>query len=127
MRETAISVNKHIYALLSQDTELVKMVGKNIFPIVAEESVSYPFVIFTKESVSGNYTKDLLVYDTVTISVAIAAVNYFETVRIAERIRAILENYTDSYFYSILLDNVSEEYESDAFVQMLQFQAKIKI
>ena len=127
MRETAISVNKHIYSLLKEDESLKKLVGEKIYPIVAEETVTYPFVIFTKESVNGNYTKDLLLFDTATISVAIAANNYFETVKIAERVRAILENHIDSYFYNILLDNVTEEYLEDAFVQQLQFSAKIRI
>ena len=127
MRETAISVNKHIYSLLKEDESLRELVGEKIYPIVAEETVTYPFVIFTKESVNGNYTKDLLLFDTAIISVAIAANNYFETVKIAERVRAILENHIDSYFYNILLDNVTEEYLEDAFVQQLQFSAKIRI
>lgn len=127
MRETAISVNKHIYSLLKEDESLIELVGEKIYPIVAEETVTYPFVIFTKESVNGNYTKDLLLFDTAIISVAIAANNYFETVKIAERVRAILENHIDSYFYNILLDNVTEEYLEDAFVQQLQFSAKIRI
>ena len=127
MRETAISVNKHIYSLLKEDESLKELVGEKIYPIVAEETVTYPFVIFTKESVNGNYTKDLLLFDTAIISVAIAANNYFETVKIAERVRAILENHIDSYFYNILLDNVTEEYLEDAFVQQLQFSAKIRI
>mgnify|MGYP002522074348 CR=1 FL=1 len=125
MRETAISVNKHIYQLLSSDSGLTSMVDNKIYPLVAEESVTYPFVIFTKESVSGNYSKDFLVNDTVTISVVVAANNYFQTVNIAERIRAILENYRDGYFLSILLDNVTEEFIEDAYIQQLQFSAKI--
>lgn len=127
MRETAISCNKHIYQLLSNDSLLTSMVGKKIYPLIAEETVTYPFIIFTKENANANYTKDFLTYDTVTISVAIAANNYFETVNIAERVRAILENYRDSYFYNIFLDNVTEEYLEDVFLQQLQFSAKINV
>lgn len=127
MRETAISTNKHIYQLLISDEQLKLFVGEKIYPLVAEESVSYPFIIFTKESANGNYTKDLLTYDTVNISVAIAANNYFETVQIAERVRAILENHRDNYFFNILFENVSEDYVEDAFIQQLNFSAKIQI
>lgn len=125
--ESAISANKKIYQLLINDEPLKELVGNKIFPLVAEESVSYPFVIFTKESATANYTKDLLMYDTAIISVVIAANNYFETVAIAERIRAILECHRDAYFLSLLLDNVTEEYIEDAFVQQLQFSAKINV
>ena len=127
MRETAISTNKHIYQLLISDEQLKSFVGDKIYPLVAEESVSYPFIIFTKESANGNYTKDLLTYDTVNISVAIAANNYFQTVQIAEQVRAILENHRDNYFFNILFENVSEDYVEDAFIQQLNFSAKIKI
>lgn len=127
MRETSISVNKYIYQLLITDDKLKELVGNKIYPLIAEESVTYPFIIFTKENAFANYTKDLLTYDTVNISVAIAAVNYFQTVQIAERVRQILENYRDDYFYNILLDNVTEDYVEDTYIQQLQFSAKINI
>lgn len=127
MRETSISVNKYIYQLLINDEKLKELVGNKIYPLIAEESVTYPFIIFTKENAFANYTKDLLTYDTVNISVAIAAVNYFQTVQIAERVRQILENYRDDYFYNILLDNVTEDFVEDTYIQQLQFSAKINI
>ena len=127
MTDTAISANKHIYSLLTADTQLMSAVSGNIYPLVAEESVSYPFIIFTKESVNGNYTKDFLIHDTAVISVAVAARNYFETVQIAERVRAVLEGYSDGYFSSIQLDNVTEDFIEDAYIQQLQFNTKINV
>lgn len=127
MKQTSISVNKHIYNLLINDEILNGLVGKKIYPIVAEETVSYPFILFTKESAIANYTKDLLMYDTVTISVAIAATNYIQTVEIAERVRQILENRRDDYFYNILFDSVTEDFVEDAYIQTLKFTSKINI
>lgn len=125
MKETSISVNKHIYNLLINDEILNGLVDKKIYPLVAEESVTYPFIIFTKEAAMGNYTKDLLMYDTVTISIAIAATNYSQTVDIAERVRQILENRRDDYFYNILFDEVTEDFVEDAYIQQLKFSTKI--
>lgn len=127
MKQTSISVNKHIYNLLINDEILNGLVGKKIYPIVAEETVSYPFILFTKESAIANYTKDLLMYDTVTISIAIAATNYIQTVEIAERVRQILENRRDDYFYNILFDEVTEDFVEDAYIQTLKFSSKINI
>jgi len=127
MKQTSISVNKHIYNLLINDEILNGLVGKKIYPIVAEETVSYPFILFTKESAIANYTKDLLMYDTVTISIAIAATNYSQTVEIAERVRQILENRRDDYFYNILFDEVTEDFVEDAYIQTLKFTSKINI
>lgn len=125
--QTAISTNKFVYDILSNDKDLKKLVGDKVFPLIAEETVSMPFVIFTKEHAEGVYTKDLLTHDEATISVACIAVNYFETVKIAERVRALLENRRDSFFYNVLLEEVEEEFVDDAFVQTLRFNAKIKI
>lgn len=127
MRETALSVNKYIYNILSTDETLSGLTGGDIYPIVAEESVTYPFVIFTKTDAYGQYTKDILSYDQATVQVAIAAVNYFQTVDIAERVRALLEGRRDNYFYSITFDSVTEDYIEDAYVQNLTFTCKIKI
>lgn len=127
MRETALSVNKYIYNILSTDETLSGLTNGNIYPIVAEESVTYPFVIFTKTDAYGQYTKDILSYDQATVQVAIAAVNYFQTVEIAERVRALLEGRRDNYFYSITFDSVTEDYIEDAYVQNLTFNCKIKI
>lgn len=127
MKQTSISVNKHIYNLLINDEILNGLVGKKIYPIVAEETVSYPFILFTKESAIANYTKDLLMYDTVSISIAIAATNYIQTVEIAERVRQILENRRDDYFYNILFDSVTEDFVEDAYIQTLKFTSKINI
>lgn len=127
MKQTSISVNKHIYNLLINDEILNGLVDKKIYPIVAEETVTYPFILFAKESAMGNYTKDLLMYDTVTISIAIAATNYSQTVEIAERVRQILENRRDDYFYNILFDEVTEDFVEDAYIQTLKFSSKINI
>lgn len=127
MRETALSVNKYIYNILSTDETLSGLTGGDIYPIVAEESVTYPFVIFTKTDAYGQYTKDILSYDQASVQVAIAAVNYFQTVEIAERVRALLEGRRDNYFYSITFDSVTEDYIEDAYVQNLTFTCKIKI
>lgn len=127
MKETSISVNKHIYNLLINDEALNELVGKKIYPLVAEESVTFPFIVFTKESANGVYTKDLLLYDSVVFEVDIAAANYFQTVNIAERVRQILENYRDSYFSNILLDSVVEVFVEDTYIHQLRFSAKINI
>lgn len=125
--ETAISVNKHIFQLLNEDAQLKELVGNKIYPLVVKQNIDFPFIIFKKEGVNPIYSKDLLSYDTVIINVAIAAINYDDTVAIAERVRAVLENYRSTYFYNILLDNVSEDFVDDTFIQQLQFTAKIRV
>ena len=112
--ETGLSVNKHIFQILSKDEALAKMVGKNIYPLVAEEDVKLPFITFTKSSVVPSYYK---------VGVADDKVSF--TVNIAERIRQLLEGRTSSYFKRIELSNCYENYSNDNYVQNLQFLAII--
>jgi len=125
MKVTGLSFNKYLYALLKEDSELSELVGNNIFPIVAEESVSYPFIIFTRNSLSTEYTKTNVVKDSITFSIAIASKNYSETATIAERIRKILELHRDDYFGRIYLTGVVENFIEDAYIQTLTFETNI--
>jgi len=125
MTETGISTNKHIYDLLKGNQDLVKLVGKNIFPLVAEESVTFPFIIFSKTSIEVIYNKCGITGDNIIFSIAIAAKNYIDTVNIAEIVRRILELHTDSFFSRVTLKEVTEEFNEDAYIQTLTFEAKI--
>ena len=123
--ETGLSVNKHIFRILSKDEALAKMVGKNIYPLVDEEDVKLPFITFTKSSVVPSYYKVGVADDKVSFTVNIVANDYVTTVNIAERIRQLLEGRTSSYFKRIELSNCYENYSNDNYVQNLQFLAII--
>ena len=125
MKETGLSINKHIYNLLTANEDLNKLVGKNIFPLVAEESVTFPFIIFSKVSIVVDYNKCGVTGDKVIFSIAIASKNYIDTVNIAEIVRRIFELHTDSYFSRITLSEVTEEYNEDAYIQALTFESII--
>lgn len=123
--ETGLSVNKHIFQILSKDEALASMVGKNIYPLVAEEDVKAPFITFTKSSVVPSYYKVGVADDKVSFTINIVANDYVTTVNIAERIRQLLEGRTSTYFKRIELSNCYENYTNDNYVQNLQFLAII--
>lgn len=123
---TAISVNKYIYQILSSDSELKSLVKEKIYPLIAEESTTFPFIIFKRNNIVTEYCKDGVVNDSVDVSIAIAAKNYNQTIAIAERIRELLELKRNEYFKSIHLTSVAEDYVDDAFIQELNFNAIVK-
>ena len=123
---TAISVNKYIYSILSQDNELKRLVGNKIYPLIAEESTTFPFIIFKRNNVVTEYCKDGKVIDRVDFSIAIAARNYTETIAIAERCRELLELKRNDYFNLIHFNSISEDYVDDTFIQELHFTAIVK-
>lgn len=121
---TALSINKHIYNILKNDVQLSEMVGKNIYPVIAEEGVTYPFIIFKRQAINPVYAKNSLQYDTCTFSVAIVTNTYIQTIEIAERVRTILECY-DGELKQVRLSTIDEEFLDDAYIQDLTFDCVI--
>lgn len=123
---TAISTNKYIYNILSNDEIIKGYVSNKIYPLVAEESTTFPFIIFRKNNIQTEYTKDGRTFDIVDFSVTVVANDYITTVDVSERVRELIELYRNDYFKQIHLTNVTEDYIDNAYIQELQFTAKIK-
>lgn len=122
---SGISINKHIYKILSTDEKLKALVGKNIYPIVAENDCTMPFITFTKGTVRTTYFKVGVARDIVNFSINIVALDYATTVDIAERVRQLLELRTSDYFTRIQFSDCTEAWSGNAFTQTLQFEATI--
>ena len=121
---TGLSINKYIYTILKDDAELLTMC-KNIYPVIAEEDVKYPFILFTRTGVEPIDSKAYVVGDRVSFTIAIVNDRYMLGVDIAERVRELFEKRRDSYFSEINFTGCDEEFNQDAFVQRLNFVATI--
>lgn len=123
--ESSISVIKHIFRILSSDKTLNEMVGNKIFPIIAENDITFPFILVTRTSITPITFKTGVAVDKVTFQVVIEDVDYFRTVNIAERVRELLELRHSDYFKRIEFSNCYEDFMNDAYQQKLQFSAII--
>ena len=123
--ESSISVIKHIFRILSSDKTLNEMVGNKIFPIIAENDITFPFILVTRTSITPITFKTGVAVDKVTFQVVIEDVDYFTTVNIAEKVRELLELRTSNYFKRIEFSNCNEDFLNDTYRQTLQFIAII--
>lgn len=123
--ESSISVIKHIFRILSSDNTLNEMVGNKIFPIIAENDITFPFILVTRTSITPITFKTGVAVDKVTFQVVIEDVDYFRTVNIAERVRELLELRHSEYFKRIEFSNCNEDFMNDTYRQILQFIAII--
>ena len=119
--ESSISVIKHIFRILSSDKTLNEMVGNKIFPIIAENDITFPFILVTRTSITPITFKTGVAVDKVTFQVVIEDVDYFRTVNIAEKVRELLELIHSDYFKRIEFSNCNEDFINDAYRQTLQF------
>ena len=121
---TAISINKHIYNILSNDSTIKEYVGNKIFPMIAEESTTFPFIIYRKNTIQTEYTKDGRVFDIADISITVVANDYITTVNVAERIRELIE-WNKEFADARMISN-TDEYIDNAYVQEITFSIKIR-
>ena len=123
--ESSISINKHIFSILTSDKSLKEMVGTKIFPIVADDDVKFPYIILERTSITPYTYKGGVGYDKATFQIKIADSDYINTINIAEKVRELLELRTSSYFKRIEFSNCNEDFMNDTYRQILQFVAII--
>lgn len=123
--ESSISINKHIFSILTSDKSLKEMVGTKIFPIVADDDVKFPYIILERTSITPNTYKGGVGYDKVIFQIKIADSDYINTINIAEKVRELLELRTSNYFKRIEFSNCNEDFINDTYRQILQFIAII--
>lgn len=121
---TGISVNAHLSEVLNGD-EVLSGMTQDIYPIIAENDVRYPFILHIREGVRPIDTKTCIAGDTVEFSIAVVSDKYAQTVSISERVRELLEKRRDGYFSECNFVAANEDYQNDAFVQRLRFSATI--
>lgn len=123
--ESSISINKHIFSILTSDKSLKEMVGTKIFPIVADDDVKFPYIILERTSITPYTYKGGVGYDKATFQIKIADSDYINTINIAEKVRELLELRTSSYFKRIEFSSCNEDFMNDTYRQTLQFIAII--
>lgn len=130
----SILVGKAIYSILSGDTNLHTYISgatqDKIYPIFAPDEVLTPFIVYERKNVNATYSKDGYCYDDCTVVVNIVSNNYLECITISELVRKALELKTGTFngisIYSVLLNNVSEDFGVDGFNTSLEFAVKCK-
>lgn len=126
----SILLGKSIFNLLSASTDLQKYIGTKIYPLVADNDVSFPFITYSRESVyPSDSTKDGYHEDTCTFSVLVVSQKYIESLEIAnicrgifEKRRIISEGLILEY---VMLESISEDYTENSFTQNLTFTCKV--
>ena len=115
----SLQIGKAIYHLLKKDSRIKEKVGSKIYPLIVEESTTFPFIIY-------NYTKgSYSVNESVTVDVVIASKDYIDTIELADYVRDALEgrrgNFAGVEINDIRMISADEEYIEDTFIQNLTF------
>lgn len=122
----SLQIGKAIYHLLSKDSRIKEKVGSKIYPLIVEESTTFPFIIYKRTNIGPNYTKgSYSVNESVTVDVVIASKDYIDTIKLADYVRDALEgrrgNFSGIEINDIRMISADEEYIEDTFIQNITF------
>jgi len=120
-----ISIGTFINSVLKN---IPGLVGDNVFPIIAPEKTSLPFIVYNRDSIDPQYSNDGLSGNEVTETIYILSDDYSQSVDLAEKVRFAFETKKAS-FNSIIVKNcilldTDEAYNDYAFIQKLTFKFK---
>ena len=121
---TGLSIGKVVYNILSSDKSFKEVIGNRIYPLIADEGTSFPFVIYSRIGIDEQSTKDST-SEQIRVLVQVAANNYQQSIETAEIIRAAMEHKSGTFnnlsIEDIILEDASEDWLDDTFIQNLNF------
>lgn len=125
---SSISIGKAIKTLLVSGLGKTNIKNK-IYPLIADETTTFPFIIYRRSSITPESDKDYS-NDSANIQIMIAANNYAESVELAEKVRTSLVHKKGTIqtipVEDITLVDGSEEFIDNTFVQNLIFKITLQ-
>ena len=121
--------NTAIYSILNTNEEIKKMVGNNIYPVVAPLSTKNPYIVFKRQITTQNDNKDSR-YSIVTIELNVYSNNYQQSIQLAELVKNTLEDVYNKEVEGfkikyIVSTSIDEDYNEDYYSQTMYFDAKV--
>lgn len=121
--------NTAIYKILTDNEEIKKAVGNNIYPVVAPLNTKNPYIVFKRQITTQNDNKDSR-YSMVSIEINVYSNNYQESIKVAELVKNTLENVYNKEVESfkikyIVSTSIDEDYNEDYYSQTMYFDCKV--
>lgn len=129
----SLELGRVVKSILLQDEELSRQVGGcKVFPLVADKGTSFPFIVYRRDGLTPSTNKDKLVYDTqVRMSIIVASSDYRQGLGICSKVIDVLlasqgRTIGGLEITDLELQDTSEEYREDTFLQLLSITVNIK-
>lgn len=127
-----MNAGKAIYNILTADQTLAAIVGTRIYPEVAPEDVTTPFVVYSVQSVDPIRVKNSTsTLDTANFEVYTSSIDYGEAMDINDAVRTAMErrggNFSDVAIDSIeyIDENVEMDRETREYLSEMRFRLRI--
>lgn len=111
-----IGIGALIYQQLHNDSTLMGLIN-GLYPIIAPESASLPFIVFSRTGESLE-TKDGIIAYNVNVEILVIAGNYKSSIDIASRVHELMQNFN----YNTKLANITEDVNEQDYIQTLNYE-----
>ena len=120
----SLQIGKAIYQILNSNG-----ISK-VFPIIADEGTTFPFVVYRRIGLTPASTKDVYNFrELATMEIVVASSDYESGIDLAITIKDLLEHtrgiYNDIKIGDIKVMGATEDYIEDTFVQKLTLNIEI--
>lgn len=121
----SLLIGSAIYNLLK--SAVGEETSNNIYPLIADDNVTFPFVVYFRDNVEPTITKGgYSNTDIVTMNVVICSDNYKESLELANKVRLSLDGIRGTYT-GVDIENsqfigCTEDYSDKTFIQLLNFK-----
>ena len=124
-----IQIGKAVYQILSNDTKVKEKVKSKIYPLVANQGTTFPFIIYKRTGIEPVTSKDRFICsELTTVDVTVASDRYDESIELAELVKDTLSGKNGIYSGINIIDinmiSADEDYIEDTFIQTLTFNIK---
>ena len=122
---SGIAITKDIRTQLLRNTQLTDKIGNKIYPIVADDGTTFPFILIKKSGMTTNYSKCGAINDVVNATIEVVDNNYSRAVELSEEIRKTIERNKFNNISNVEVVNVIEDYVSDSYIITQQYKIMI--
>lgn len=97
---------KAIHELLTSDVDVSAIAGDRIFPQIAAQGASFPFVVYVLQDTSPSDTKSgVSTLDEVRYDIVVASETYAQASDLTNKIRAVLDRYSGTVS-GVVIDSI---------------------
>ena len=125
MANNSLLIGKYIRKFLTENQEVNSLTHGNIGPLVANENTTFPFIVFSRSSLTPDYDKDGNYQDNIEVQIIAVSNDYTQVIDVANAVRKAIDRHTYSDdtidITSMRLSTAQEEYVDDAYLQILTF------
>lgn len=121
---TGISIIKNIRTKLLSNEKLKKLIDTKVFPVVAENGTTFPFVLLKKSGINSVNSKSGIHQDMIVMVIEVVDTNYSKCVEIAEEIRTTIEGKRFENIIDVQLTNGNDNFVADSYVVQMVFNVR---